>query len=105
MIGSVNYFPLTDGSAIVTKQLQADGTSKIVIYKPTTNETPKYVTSDDLNNEMNNLKQELEKIRNKTLNRVMSMSKPQLYQFATNYCKEHGIDLAKSLEEIKKMMG
>ena len=32
--GSVSYFPLTDGSAIVTKQLQMDGTSKTVIYKP-----------------------------------------------------------------------
>lgn len=26
--GSVNYFPLTNGSAIVTKQLQQDGTSE-----------------------------------------------------------------------------
>lgn len=32
--GSVTYFPLTDGTAIVTKQLQPDGTSKIVVYKP-----------------------------------------------------------------------
>ena len=27
--GSISYFPLTDGSAIVSKQLQNDGTSKI----------------------------------------------------------------------------
>lgn len=32
--GSISYFPLTDGSAIVTKQLQMDGTSKIMVYKP-----------------------------------------------------------------------
>ena len=32
--GSISYFPLVDGSAIVTKQLQQDGTSKITIYKP-----------------------------------------------------------------------
>ena len=32
--GSISYFPLTDGSAIVTKQLQMDGTSKTIIYKP-----------------------------------------------------------------------
>ena len=32
--GSISYFPLTDGSAIVSKQLQTDGTSKIVLYKP-----------------------------------------------------------------------
>ena len=32
--GSISYFPLTDGSAIVSKQLQMDGTSKMVVYKP-----------------------------------------------------------------------
>ena len=32
--GSISYFPLTDGSAIVSKQLQTDGTSKTIIYKP-----------------------------------------------------------------------
>lgn len=49
--GSISYFPLTDGSAIVTKQLQSDGTSKTTIYKPTDEEkieTPKYVTVDEL---------------------------------------------------------
>ena len=51
--GSTSYFPLTDGSAIVTKQLQGDGTSRIVVYKPVIEENkdkeieenkPKYVT-------------------------------------------------------------
>ena len=32
--GSTSYFALTDGSMIVSKQLQMDGTSKIVIFKP-----------------------------------------------------------------------
>lgn len=32
--GSVSYFPLTDGTAIITKQLQMDGTSRTTIYKP-----------------------------------------------------------------------
>lgn len=36
------------------------------------------------------------------LNRLMNMSESDLYQFATNYCNERGIDLPKSLEEIKK---
>ena len=63
--GSVNYFPLADGSAIVTKQLQQDGTSRIVVYKPVINETPKYITNDDLNNEVSSLKQQIEEIRNK----------------------------------------
>lgn len=49
--GSVSYFPLTDGSAIITKQLQQDGTSKVVIYKPISeneNKTPKYITENEL---------------------------------------------------------
>ena len=49
--GSVSYFPLTDGTAIITKQLQQDGTSKVVIYKPMIdneeNKT-KYITENDL---------------------------------------------------------
>ena len=36
MDGSMNFFPLADGSAIATKQLQQDGTSKVVVYKPIT---------------------------------------------------------------------
>lgn len=32
--GSISYFPIANGSAIVTKQLQQDGASKITIYEP-----------------------------------------------------------------------
>lgn len=50
--GSISYFPLTDGSAIVTKQLQQDGTSKTVIYRPSDEKEeknlPKYITADEL---------------------------------------------------------
>lgn len=49
--GRISYFPLMDGSAIVTKQLQSDGTSKTVVYKPVEEdkkETVKYVTFEDL---------------------------------------------------------
>lgn len=60
--GSVNYFPLADGSAILTKQLQMDGTSKIVMYKPVVDEQPKQV---DLNAEVANLKQQMEELRDK----------------------------------------
>ena len=62
--GSVNYFPLADGSAIVTKQLQMDGTSKIVVYKPVVNETPKQI---DLNAEITNLKEQVEELKNKLI--------------------------------------
>lgn len=60
--GSVNYFPLADGSAILTKQLQMDGTSKIVMYKPAVNEMPKQV---DLNAEITSMKEQIEELKNK----------------------------------------
>lgn len=57
--GSINYFPLTDNSAIVTKQIQQDGTSKIIVYKPvTTDESEvkeKYVTETELTNAIKNI--------------------------------------------------
>lgn len=62
--GSVSYFPLTDGSAIVTKQLQMDGTSKIVVFKPFNEQKSevKYLTSEDLEKAINGLN--LEEIDN-----------------------------------------
>lgn len=76
--GSVSYFPLSDGSAIVTKQLLMDGTSKITIYKPLENndsvELPKYITEKDLearfkditdySSDIKNIKKQLREITN-----------------------------------------
>lgn len=48
--GSISYFPLSDGSGIVTKQLMTDGTSKLVVYKPVEEdkkEVPQYVTLEE----------------------------------------------------------
>ena len=78
MDGSISYFPLADGSAILTKQLQSDGTSKVTIYKPSTEpekvvEQPQYITEDkvmelikkepestkELKEEIKNLKRQL----------------------------------------------
>ena len=56
--GSVSYFPLTDGSAIVSKQLQSDGTSKIVVYKPSNEEKKeqiKYATFEDIQKAINEI--------------------------------------------------
>jgi hypothetical protein len=56
--GSVSYFPLTDGSAIISKQLQSDGTSRTIIYKPSENEkekSVKYLTIDELETALNEL--------------------------------------------------
>lgn len=56
--GSISYFPLTDGSAIVTKQLQNDGTSKIVVYKPEKEDKKSeqmFVTFEQLQEEISKL--------------------------------------------------
>lgn len=53
--GSTSYFPLTDGSAIVTKKIQNDGTSKTIVYKPVEEESksqPVYVTMEDVEKKM-----------------------------------------------------
>lgn len=58
---SISYFPLTDGTAIVTKQLQPDGKSKTIVYKPIENETieekesPKYITIDEFDKKIKEL--------------------------------------------------
>lgn len=70
--GSVSYYPLSDGSAIVSKQLQIDGTSKTIVYKPIENnekQTDKYLTIDmfeDLLNdfqEFQDLKDEIKELK------------------------------------------
>lgn len=56
--GSVSYFPLTDGSAIVSKQLQNDGTSKIIVYKPSkedNNQTIQFATLEDIQDAISEL--------------------------------------------------
>lgn len=57
--GSVSYFPLVDGSAIVTKQLNANGTSQMIVYKPVEGneevEFPKYITEKDLDEKLKDL--------------------------------------------------
>ena len=66
--GSVSYFPLTDSSAIITKQLQTDGTSKIVIYKPeignSENSTPKYITEQEFQEQ---LKEQIKDVNGKDI--------------------------------------
>lgn len=56
--GSISYFPLADNSMIVTKQLQTDGTSKIIIYKPTQDEkkeTIQFATFQDIQEAINEI--------------------------------------------------
>ena len=58
--GSVSYFPLTDGTAIITKQLQQDGTSKIIVYKPSEDKNvdnvTAFITSNELEDRLNKIK-------------------------------------------------
>ena len=74
--GSISYFPLVDGSSIVTKQLMQDGTSRMIVYKPaettpnanTAENKEIYVTEKQLEEKLstfNNeeIKQEIEKLK------------------------------------------
>lgn len=71
--GSISYFPLADGSAIVSKQLQIDGTSKITIFKPIEQqkEEVKYITPEDMEkalekidiSELDDIKDEIKEMR------------------------------------------
>lgn len=56
--GSISYFPLTDNSAIITKQLQQDGTSKMIIYKPileNEESKAKYITESELKEQIDDM--------------------------------------------------
>lgn len=73
--GSISYFPLTDGTAIVTKQLQMDGSSKTIVYKPVEKEEPKqeikYITNEQLD-------EAIKKVDNKELKDDIKTMKRQI---------------------------
>lgn len=70
-LDGISYFPLFDGSAIITKQIQLDGTSKTVVYKPINEENKeqiKYLVADDLEDlkdEIKDIKSELKDLKKK----------------------------------------
>lgn len=55
--GSISYFPLADNTAILTKQLLDNGSSKITIFKPVKeqNEDMTYITRKDLEKALNDI--------------------------------------------------
>ena len=62
--GSTSYFALADGSAIVTKQLQRDGTSKTIVYKPDMSASTENDFKTNFNSdETNYIKEELKSIK------------------------------------------
>ena len=91
--GSISYFPLTDGSAIITKQLQADGSSKTVIYKPIENkdqeQLPKYITNEQLSEAM-------KKMDNKDLKEEIKTMKRQIKEMSNDIR-----DLSEDIRERK----
>lgn len=64
--GSISYFALSDNSAIVTKQLQPDGTSKVLIYRPIPMQTPvetpqiNYVTQEQMEKAISSIKTDID---------------------------------------------
>lgn len=84
---SVSYFPLTDGSAIITKQMQTDGTSKIIVYKPSEEKESakkiEYITDEQFN-------EAIKKMDNKDLKDDIKVMKRQIE------------DLTEDLKEINK---
>ena len=99
--GSVSYFPLTDHSAIITKQLQQDGTSKMIIYKPISEDEEvkqaRYITENDFND----LKEQLKDMDNKYI--TESDFKEQLKTMNSKDLKDMKEDiktLKRKLEDI-----
>lgn len=85
--GSISYFPLTDGSAIITKQIQMDGTSKTIVYKPIQEEkkdTIKFATLEDIENAISELDiKDISDLRND-----IDEIKKQLKEFKTKKGKD-----------------
>ena len=82
--GSVSYFPLVDGSAIITKQLQADGTSRMVVYKPIETKQPKQVEVQETYITEKELDEKLSKLDNKELKEEIEKIKKQIKDLTNN---------------------
>lgn len=85
--GSTSYFPLANGEAIISKQLQNDGTSKIVVYKPTQEdkkEAIQFATLDDIQEAIDGL--DLSDIQD--LRDDIKEIKKQLKEFKTKKSKD-----------------
>lgn len=71
--GSVSYFPLANGTAIYTKQLMNDGTSRVMVYKPI--EPPK---EENLRDIVEQLKKDVEELKRGVKNESDSNIKPNV---------------------------
>ena len=82
--GSVSYFPLVDGSSIITKQLQADGTSRMIVYKPVETQQPKQVEVQETYITEKELDEKLSKLDNKELKEEIEKMKKQIRDLMSN---------------------
>lgn len=82
--GSVSYFPLVDGSAIVTKQLQPDGTSRMIVYKPVETQQPKQVEEKEIYITEKELDKKLSKLDNTELKEEIEKLKKQIKDLMSN---------------------
>ena len=82
--GSVSYFPLANGSAIVTKQLQPDGTSRMIVYKPVETQQPKQVEEKEIYITEKELDEKLSKLDNKELKEEIEKMKKQIKDLMSN---------------------
>ena len=82
--GSISYFPLVDGSSIITKQLQADGTSRMVVYKPIETKQPKQVEVQETYITEKELDEKLSKLDNKELKEEIEKMKKQIKDLMSN---------------------
>lgn len=82
--GSVSYFPLVDGSSIITKQLQADGTSRMIVYKPVETQQPKQVEVQETYITEKELDEKLSKLDNKELKEEIEKMKKQIKDLMSN---------------------
>lgn len=82
--GSISYFPLVDGSAIVTKQLQADGTSRMIVYKPVETQQPKQVEVQETYITEKELDEKISKLDNKELKEEIEKIKKQIKDLMSN---------------------
>ena len=82
--GSVSYFPLVDGSSIITKQLQPDGTSRMIVYKPVETQQPKQVEVQETYITEKELDEKLSKLDNKELKEEIEKMKKQIKDLMSN---------------------
>ena len=82
--GSISYFPLVDGSSIVTKQLMQDGTSRMIVYKPAETQRPKQVEVQEIYITEKELDEKLSKLDNKELKEEIEKMKKQIKDLMSN---------------------